>query len=149
MSEGPSPRLLPVRRLLDFEWERLLAAARGEGCGELEGVLARLGGEGEGAEGFWAFSASREVLAVAGVGPEPCPGGWGAARLYVIYVHPDHRGRGLGHRLLARVLRHLRGRARRLTARVGDRPTASFLEHHGFVPLGDACVSHFRLVGKR
>ena len=148
MSEGPSPRLLPVRRLSDFEWERLRAAARGEGCEELEGVLARFGGEDREA-GLWVFSASREVRAVAGVGPESCPGWLGAARLLVIYVHPDHRGQGFGHRLLARILRHLRGRARTLTARVADRPSASFLEHHGFVPLKDACVSHFRLVGKR
>ena len=150
MSEGPPPRLRPVRRLADFDWEALRAAARAEGCGGLERLLAELGEEGarDRRAGLWAIAAGGRAVAAAGVAPEPCPGWLGAARLWAIYVHPDHRGRGFGHRLLARILRHLRGRFRRLTARVEDRPTASFLEHHGFVPLDDACVSHFRLVGK-
>ena len=115
-------------------------------------LLAEFADEG-GQEGvwLWALVRAKRVLAAAGVRREPCRdlSLFHAARIVGIYVHPDHRERGYGERLFARILRHAQGRFRRLTARAGSETAAGFLEHHGFVPLDHPCVSHFRLVGKR
>ncbi|MGW1375846.1 GNAT family N-acetyltransferase [Streptomyces sp. NPDC002446] len=51
-----------------------------------------------------------------------------------VYVHPDHRGRGVGHALLASAEEHLSAAgATRLFARVADEPGAhSFARRHGY-----------------
>ncbi len=115
-------------------------------------LLAELAGKGEREEvRLWALARAKRVLAAAGVRREPCPdlSLFHAARIVGIYVHPELRGQGYGHRLLGRLLRHARGRFRRLTARAESEAAAGFLEHHGFVPLDHPCISHFRLVGWR
>jgi len=148
---APRPRLLPVHRRAGYDWYELLEADRAEGTGLVVRLLEELDDEearDEGA-GLWAFVVSGRALAAAGVRREPCRDLMYAARVVGIYVHPDHRGRGYGQRLFARILRHARGRFRRLTARAEGEDAAGFLEHHGFVPFEHPCVSHFRLVGKR
>ncbi len=151
MSEGPAPRLLPVHRSDDYDWRELLRLSRLEGHGWVEAMIEGLGDEGarDRRAGLWVVARRGYPLAVGGVDLEPCTGFFPAARLVGIYVHPASRGRGYGQRLLGRVLRHVRGRFARLTARAEGKEAAGFLEHHGFVPLEHPCISHFRPVGKR
>ncbi len=150
--EGPGrPRLRPVRDWEGFDWEPLWVASRAEGDGTLE-ALAALFAQGRLAApkgGLWVFEARRRVYGAVGVTPEPAREFFDAGRVVGPYVHPEHRGRGYGQRLLARVLRHARGTLRRLTARAETEEARAFLEHHGFVPIDHPDLSHFRLVGKR
>lgn len=151
MSGGTTPRLLPVRRQGDYDWRELLRLSRREGHAWVQAMVEELGDEEarDPRAGLWVVVQKGYPLAVGGVDLEVCTGLLPAARLVGIYVHPASRGRGHGQRLLGRILRHLRGRFARLTARAGGKEAAGFLEHHGFVPLDHPCVTHFRPVGRR
>ena len=68
---------------------------------------------------------------------------------FLVEVHPERRGRGLGSELYARVEQHLRSRgARRLLTWVDDDPAGTrFLERRGFEPGRSDRVSVLELAG--
>lgn len=144
------PRLYQPRSPNRFDWTPLLFAARAEGCREVEEVVVGLmerGGLSDAREGLWVLAEASEVVGAGGIFLDPCPDLFGAGRIGLFYLVPKWRGKGHAGRLLRRILRHAPGRFRRVTA-VAEGDFASFLEHHGFVPMTHPCVSHFRPVGR-
>ncbi len=64
-----------------------------------------------------AEAAPRRIVAYATWGPacwhRARPGSPAAGQLYELYVHADHREKGIGRRLCAEVARHMAGRSMR------------------------------------
>jgi len=144
------PRLHQPRAPSRFDWTPLLFAARAEGCPEVERTVAELmlkGGLADPREGLWVLAEASEVVGAGALFLDPCPDLWGAGRIGLFYLVPKWRGKGHAGRLLRRMLRHAKGRFRRVTA-AAEGAFAGFLEHHGFVPFSHPCVSHFRPVGR-
>ena len=90
-----------------------------------------------------AALVERQVVSCALAGPEPCPDLPSAAepwRVRGMATDPQHRGQGLGSRVLARVMEEVRRRGGRTiwcNARV---PARALYERAGFRPVGDPWV---------
>jgi GNAT superfamily N-acetyltransferase len=92
---------------------------------------------------FAARTAAGEVVGTAIVTPEPCP--WqpdraGAWRLRGMATDPAWRGTGVGRRVLAGVLDHVRAKGGALIWCNARTPARRFYERAGFVVHGDEWV---------
>lgn len=96
----------------------------------------------EGREGsaWFAALAGDEIVATAGVMPEPAPdhpddpGGW---RLRGMATDPDWRGRGLGARLVEAAVTHVIERGGSYVWCSARTPARAFYERHGFVATSE------------
>ncbi|WP_158073504.1 GNAT family N-acetyltransferase [Actinophytocola xanthii] len=100
-------------------------------------------------ESVWRerLSAAGSMTAVALDGTEPAgamavftPAGAAVPMLVAAWVHPAHRGRGVGDALVSDVLAWVRETGRdRIELRVadGNEPARRLFTRHGFVPTGD------------
>jgi mycothiol synthase len=140
-------------RLRSFRWADLDATAAVESASAMPGAsqatdaAARFARRWEGAgiraeRDLWVAEEGGEVVGYAGLRPWHSPG-WLEA---VVVVHPGWRGRGVGHRLVRRLVEEARERGKAcLGATAPDEPAEAgrFLRRHGFVAFAPRL--HMRL----
>lgn len=133
----------PLHRLPD-DIDQLVAVSEAEGmrmvrrfAEEWRSGHHRFCGPGE---RIFAATLEGRTVAIGGLSRDPFVDDETVGRVRRMYVHPDHRGQGMGSSLLDRIVR-ASGFAR-LRIRTDQPNAAAFYEARGFEPVGDANATH-------
>jgi GNAT superfamily N-acetyltransferase len=95
--------------------------------------------------GFLAVLDQGQLVALGGVTPDPYRPAPNVGRLRHVYVHPTHRGEGLGAHLIAALEAQARSAGiGLLRLRTDTIQAAQFYEHMGYTPVADDSATHQR-----
>ena len=94
------------------------------------------------AEAFFLAYAGDEIIGMGGVNLDPYVSDPRVARLRHVYVHPQHRGHGIGEQIVARCLDHARPHFDLVRLRTPGPDADRFYERIGFQKADSETATH-------